>query len=99
MPVDVPQGWPEIGLGLVLMALAVLIYFINQVASAFLGTGNRYKRRNASEPDSSSLWASACSSSGLFTCSDRTGRERCEVAASGCGHMSSCILSGRGNDS
>jgi hypothetical protein len=44
MPVDVPQGWPKIGLGLVLMALAVLIYFINRVASAFLGTGNRYKR-------------------------------------------------------
>lgn len=45
MPIDVPSGWPEIGLGLVVIVAAVLIYFMGKGASVHLGTGGRYRRQ------------------------------------------------------
>lgn len=43
-PVDIPQGWPEIGLGLLIAAIAALIYVMNRGASMVLGSGDRYER-------------------------------------------------------
>jgi hypothetical protein len=40
----VASGWPEVGFGLLIIAVAVLIHFGNRLASAALGTGGRHRR-------------------------------------------------------